>query len=145
MAGKPNPNVIAEINITPLTDIFLVLLIIMMVVSPMLDFTGLSATLGGGETAEASTPSEDKVLGVVITPAGPYRVGKEDVAPEQLAAKIAAEAPAHAAGLAIEVDSAAPLERLTRVMDLCQELGITEVSVAEIPARDAPAGALRPK
>ena len=31
-----------EINITPLTDIFLVLLIIMMVIAPMLDTQGLS-------------------------------------------------------------------------------------------------------
>ena len=31
-----------EINITPLTDIFLVLLIIMMVIAPMLDQQGLN-------------------------------------------------------------------------------------------------------
>jgi biopolymer transport protein ExbD len=141
MATKRVSRTIAEINITPLTDIFLVLLIIMMVVTPMLDFTGLSATLGGGETAEAAAPSEAKVLGVVITAAGPYRVGPDEVAPEKLAAKLRAEAPMHAAGLAIEVDPAAPLERLTRVMDLCQELGITKVSIdLTTPAAIEPGG-----
>ena len=34
-----------QINITPLTDIFLVLLIIMMVVAPMLDQQGLSLSV----------------------------------------------------------------------------------------------------
>ena len=33
-----------EINITPLTDIFLVLLIIMMVIAPLLDQQGISLT-----------------------------------------------------------------------------------------------------
>jgi biopolymer transport protein ExbD/biopolymer transport protein TolR len=129
MAAQRNPKVIAEINITPLTDIFLVLLIIMMVVTPMLDFTGLAAVLGDSDSAEAATPSEEKVLAVEITAEGPYRVGEEDVAPEELAGKLRTEAPMHAAGLAIEVDPTAPLERLTRVMDLCQELGILKASI----------------
>ena len=34
-----------EINITPLTDIFLVLLIIMMVIAPLLDQQGLNLTV----------------------------------------------------------------------------------------------------
>ena len=34
-----------EINITPLTDIFLVLLIIMMVIAPMLDQQGLNLAI----------------------------------------------------------------------------------------------------
>lgn len=34
-----------EINITPLTDIFLVLLIIMMVIAPLLDSQGLNLTV----------------------------------------------------------------------------------------------------
>lgn len=34
-----------EINITPLTDIFLVLLIIMMVIAPLLDQQGISLTV----------------------------------------------------------------------------------------------------
>ncbi|MCC6153561.1 MAG: biopolymer transporter ExbD, partial [Candidatus Hydrogenedentes bacterium] len=36
-----NKGVMDEINITPLTDIFLVLLIIMMVVAPMLNYLAL--------------------------------------------------------------------------------------------------------
>ena len=38
-----------EINITPLTDIFLVLLIIMMVIAPLLDQQGLNLTVPDGE------------------------------------------------------------------------------------------------
>ncbi len=125
-----NPKIIAEINITPLTDIFLVLLIIMMVVTPLLDFTGLSAALGSTD-APAAAPSDDKALTVEITATGAYKVGGEDVAPEALAAKLKAEAPAHKAGLLLEVDPTAPLQRLTRVLDLCQSAGISDLSISE--------------
>ena len=40
-----NRDTFNEINITPLTDIFLVLLIIMMVIAPMLDQQGLNLTV----------------------------------------------------------------------------------------------------
>lgn len=125
--------IIAEINITPLTDIFLVLLIIMMVVTPMLDFTGLSAALGTSD-APAATPSEDKALTVVVTTEGAYRVAGEDVTPEALAAALKAAAPNYKAGLLLEVDPTAPLERLTRVMDVCQSTGITDISISETKA-----------
>jgi biopolymer transport protein ExbD len=125
--------IIAEINITPLTDIFLVLLIIMMVVTPMLDFTGLSAALGTSD-APAATPSEDKALTVVVTIEGAYRVAGEDVTPEALAAALKAAAPKYKAGLLLEVDPTAPLERLTRVMDVCQSTGITDISISETKA-----------
>ena len=40
-----NRDTFNEINMTPLTDIFLVLLIIMMVIAPMLDQQGLNLTV----------------------------------------------------------------------------------------------------
>lgn len=133
MAGNGDKKIIAEINITPLTDIFLVLLIIMMVVTPMLDFTGLSTALGTSD-APAAAPGEDKALTVVVTVDGAYRVANEDVAPEALANALKAAAPNYKAGLLLEVDPTAPLERLTRVMDVCQSTGITDISISETKA-----------
>ena len=55
-----------EINITPLTDIFLVLLIIMMVIAPMLDQQGLN--LAVPEVVDAKQVKQDsKILSIVIT------------------------------------------------------------------------------
>jgi biopolymer transport protein ExbD/biopolymer transport protein TolR len=131
--------IIAEINITPLTDIFLVLLIIMMVVTPLLDFTGLSTALGSSD-APAAEPSDDKALTVEITASGPYKIDGKEVAPEAIADKIKSEAPSHKAGLLLEVDPTAPLERLTRVMDVCQANGISDLSISEAkPAEVGPA------
>ncbi len=129
MAGG-NRKIIAEINITPLTDIFLVLLIIMMVVTPLLDFTGLSASLGSAD-APAAAQDDKKVLSVEVTAAGPYKVGGVEIAAEALGGKLREEAPSHTAGIVLDVDPLAPLERLTRVMDLCQTSGITQISISE--------------
>jgi biopolymer transport protein ExbD len=50
----------SEINITPLTDIFLVLLIIIMVVAPMLETKGLPLALPTISTTQtAPTPKQD--------------------------------------------------------------------------------------
>ena len=55
-----------EINITPLTDIFLVLLIIMMVIAPMLDQQGLN--LAVPEVVDAQQIKQDsKIMNVIVT------------------------------------------------------------------------------
>ena len=56
-----------EINITPLTDIFLVLLIIMMVIAPMLDQQGLNLTVPEN-VAEQVHNKDVKILTVRISP-----------------------------------------------------------------------------
>ena len=55
-----------DINITPLTDIFLVLLILMMVIAPILDQQGLS--LAVPEYVEENQQNKDaKILTVQVT------------------------------------------------------------------------------
>ena len=53
-----------EINITPLTDIFLVLLIIMMVIAPLLDQQGLNLTVPEMVAQEQVKDSNAKVLSI---------------------------------------------------------------------------------
>ena len=53
-----------EINITPLTDIFLVLLIIMMVIAPLLDQQGLNLTVP--ENVQAENQAKTLTDGLLI-------------------------------------------------------------------------------
>ena len=55
-----------EINITPLTDIFLVLLIIMMVIAPMLDQQGLNLAVPEVVNAE-QIKQDSKIIDVFRT------------------------------------------------------------------------------
>ena len=58
-----------EINITPLTDIFLVLLIIMMVVAPMLDQQGIGLTVPENvEQTKMDKESKTSIIHIVLGP-----------------------------------------------------------------------------
>ena len=60
-----NRDTFNEINITPLTDIFLVLLIIMMVIAPMLDQQGLNLTVPEN-VAQEQQQKETKIMTIMV-------------------------------------------------------------------------------
>ena len=71
-----------EINITPLTDIFLVLLIIMMVVAPMLDQQGLSLAVPSATEAQ-EVAKESKILTLDVNDDGQYFLDENIIVKEQ--------------------------------------------------------------
>jgi len=73
-----NAEIMAEINITPLTDIFLVLLIIFMVTSSVMTQMGVDVNLPQASGATAQAQSE----GVIVTllPGGAMKINDQDVA-----------------------------------------------------------------
>ena len=80
---------LAEINVTPLVDVMLVLLIIFMVTAPMLA-TGIKVNLPSARTA---TPLEAKdPVVVVVAKDGAVSVGKDPVSRDELAAKVKEQA-----------------------------------------------------
>jgi len=116
-----------EINITPLTDIFLVLLIIMMVVAPMLETAGLKVavpTVGPSDAKE--TP---KTIELTIDEAGAYRVAGKDVNRLLLSTTLRNDAPENPDGVIIKTSPEASHEALTYAMDAVQGAGITKVAV----------------
>lgn len=82
LSGKVRRRLVDEINITPLTDVFLVLLIIMMVVAPMMKATRMDihppVVDGGG-------PIDKIKLVLEITKEGQYFLDGDPVAEPELA------------------------------------------------------------
>lgn len=72
-----------EINITPLTDIFLVLLIIMMVVAPMLDQQGIGLTVPEN-VEQTKMDKESKILTVTVTSNNKYYIHNVEVPADNL-------------------------------------------------------------
>jgi biopolymer transport protein ExbD/biopolymer transport protein TolR len=118
-----------DINITPLTDIFLVLLIIMMVVAPMLDFRGLDMLVSVDQNP--GRKSEEKYVQVAIAADGQFKVGDAAVGPDDLASAIREEAAAKPDGLVIQADPESNHGALAHAIDSAQAAGITSVSVVE--------------
>ncbi len=117
-----------EINITPLTDIFLVLLIIMMVIAPMLDSQGLRLAVPTiGQSAQAA--NEPKAISLNIAANGQYTIDNQPVAPETLQQRLYQSKTQYPDGLIIEPDPKASHGAVVRAMDAARSAGIEKVAV----------------
>ena len=121
-----------EINITPLTDIFLVLLIIMMVIAPMLDQQGLNLAIPDYIEKTDDMPDENKILTVVVTEDNKYIVGEDEV-PEKMLAKVLKEqSRGFNEGLMIQADGNSDHGAVVKLMDTARNTGINSISITEI-------------
>lgn len=120
-----------EINITPLTDIFLVLLIIMMVVAPMLDQQGIGLTVP--ENVEQSKiDKESKILSVMVTKNNKYYINNEEVSVDRLGTVLSQEVKNYPDGLLIETDGEATHEAVVTLMDKARYAGVKAISLDQI-------------
>lgn len=120
-----------EINITPLTDIFLVLLIIMMVVAPMLDQQGIGLTVP--ENVEQSKiDKESKILTVTVTSNNKYYIRNVEVSPDSLGTVLSQEVKNYPDGLLIETDGEATHGAVVTLMDKARYAGVKAISLDQI-------------
>ncbi len=126
-----NRDTFNEINITPLTDIFLVLLIIMMVIAPMLDQQGLNLTVPEN-VAQEQVQKESKILTVMVDSADRYYIDGMEVQADELESTIKSQAKDYPDGVLIKTDSDSTHGAMVKVMDSARNSGITSISVDEI-------------
>ena len=89
MAYKPKaPDIMPDINVVPMADIMLVLLIIFMVVTPMLQ-KGYSVEMVRAENPREMPDAdrEDAVL-LAVTRSGNIFLGNQQITPEQITEKV---------------------------------------------------------
>ncbi len=120
-----------EINITPLTDMFLVLLIIMMVIAPLLDQQGLNLTVPEN-VAEEQVQKDSKILRVEVSSDNRYYIDGEEVSGEALEKTLKAQAKDFPDGLMIQTDGDATHGAVVKVMDSARNSGFTSISVSEV-------------
>jgi biopolymer transport protein ExbD len=121
--------VFTEINITPLTDIFLVLLIIMMVVAPMLDSTGLKLDVPSvGPSANVKEPP--KTIEITIAKNDAISINGQVFTGISMANQLRTLASQYPDGVVIKPDPSATHGALTKAMDAAQSAGITKIGVS---------------
>ena len=118
-----------EINITPLTDIFLVLLIIMMVIAPMLDQQGLNLAVPEVVNKEQIT-KDPKIMTFAVTNDNKYLFDGQEVALEELDKFISDRTKDYPDGLLIQVDDNAEHGAVVKLMDSARNVGVTSISLA---------------
>lgn len=118
-----------EINITPLTDIFLVLLIIMMVIAPMLDQQGLNLAVPEVVNQE-EIAKDSKIMNFAVSSDNKYYFDGEEVAVGDLENFITEKAKDFPDGLLIQVDDDAEHGAVVKLMDSARNVGVTSISLA---------------
>lgn len=122
---------VAEINITPFTDVILVLLVIFMITTPLLSQSGLKVSLPQAQTAQA-LESQASVL-ITITRDGPIYLDKKLVTNKELKEKIAT-LHNHNPSVAVilNIDKAVQYKDMVKVLDILSELGINNLNMAAV-------------
>ncbi|MDQ6988800.1 MAG: protein TolR [Mariprofundaceae bacterium] len=123
----------SEINITPMVDVMLVLLIIFMVAAPMLT-QGVNVDLPDADAPQIRQQSEPLVIS--IRENGDLFMQKKQLKIEQLAPRIQAMRQAKPKLLVfIRGDAKTPYEHIASVMSLLESAGIQQVSLVTEPQR----------
>ena len=118
-----------EINITPLTDIFLVLLIIMMVIAPLLDQQGLN--LAVPEVVKQENINNDtKIMHVSVTYDNKYFFQGNEVSADDLEKVISENSKNYPDGLLIQTDDNAEHGAIVKLMDSARNVGVTSISLS---------------
>ena len=120
-----------EINITPLTDIFLVLLIIMMVIAPILDQQGLSLAIPE-YVEKSSIDKESKLITVTVTQDNKYLIDDNEVFENDLLSTIKEKSQEKPDGLLIQASGDSTHQSVVRVMDSARNAGVQSISIVEL-------------
>ena len=121
-----------EINITPLTDIFLVLLIIMMVIAPMLDQQGLNLTVPENVAEEQVKNKETKIMTIMVDASDNFYLDGQEIPLAKLENTIKKKKKNYPDGLLIKTDADSSHGAMVKVMDSARNSGITSISVDQI-------------
>ena len=120
-----------QINITPLTDIFLVLLIIMMVIAPILDQQWLSLAIP--EYVEKSTiDKEAKLLTITVTKDNKYFIEENEIFENDLISAIKEQSQEKKDGLLIQASGESTHQSVVSLMDKARNAGIESISIVEL-------------
>ena len=122
---------VAEINVTPLVDVMLVLLIIFMVSAPMMN-TGVEIDLPAAQAPQVEI-SEEKLLLTVAKDSKVY-LGRDEVAYDKLEATLLAnDRMQREKELYVQADETVPYGFVVKVLAIVKKAGISKLGLVTDP------------
>jgi biopolymer transport protein TolR len=129
--GDPGRTTMSEINVTPMVDVMLVLLIIFMVTAPLIQ-QGVKLNLPQAKAAPVE--ASEKKLVVSVDARKRVFIGEAEVRLDQLEEKLKANAKAQAdKEVYLYADRALPYGTVMEVMSAAQRAGITNLGMITDP------------
>ncbi len=131
--GRRVSTTLAEINVVPLVDVMLVLLIIFMITAPVL-LSGIEVAVPKTKTVKEIT--EERIV-ISIDRSQRVFLGNEPVNINEIGAKLRAKVrdPEHQS-IYLRADENVPFGAFATVMDAVKSAGITNVSIVTEPIKD---------
>jgi len=128
-SGDDEDTIVAEINMTPMIDIMLVLLIIFMVSSTAALESGMDIELP--KTSQTADKKEAEILVISLAKDGKVAVHGKQVTEQELSRKIASSlTELKTDSVILEGDTAANLGRAVEIMDIAKSAGAKNFSIA---------------
>ena len=129
--GEGPYHIQAEINMIPLIDIALVLLIIFMVISPAIVQSQLSVKL---PKVSSAANAEESAIEIEISTTGELSFQGKRVSRDELRAEMQrALPPGHKAALLIKADKDVAFDNVVYAMDLAKQFKVEKLGVSVIP------------
>jgi biopolymer transport protein TolR len=134
MAGKVSSELdsMAEINVTPLVDVMLVLLIIFIITAPML-VQGLSVSLPKQDAPSIASDKEDEALILTVTKDRVILLGEEPVHLELLRDRLGAALGGAPRPVYLKADETLPYGYVVRVLAVLDAVGVEQVGMVTRP------------
>jgi len=121
----------SEINVTPLVDVMLVLLVIFLITAPLM---GSALRLDLPATDAVSSPVPINSLSLSLDPQGLIFIDDKPVALEALPGVLAMQASVDPSiEVQLRADQTVPYGRVAEMMGLLQKAGLTKVALAVQP------------
>jgi biopolymer transport protein TolR len=124
----------SDINVTPMVDVMLVLLVIFMVTAPMM-MQGLDVDLPKADAKAINSTEQELVL--TMTKDGRYMLGKDVIPKERLEEVIASNAKLKSEKkILLTADAAIGYGEVMKVMAMLKNAGVENVGLPTEPARE---------
>ncbi len=129
-SANPHRDLITRINVTPIIDVALVLVIILLVTAPMLSVADLEVNLPPARTRDAE---DQRNVSITLGPDGEVAIDRDFITPELLRVTLAARLaePGNADVLVVvRADSAASHAAVEKLLTEARAAGATHLAVA---------------
>ena len=116
----------AEINVTPLVDVMLVLLVIFILTAPLIVPQSMKVNLP--KTQAVTLQEKNKKMELVIESSGTLTLDGKQVSDKELERALSAASSNPEAALAIQADKGVPYGRVAEIMAISQGAGVVKLS-----------------
>jgi biopolymer transport protein ExbD len=132
-SNRGEESLMAELNVTPLVDVMLVLLVIFIVTAPMIVPQSMKVNLP--RTQVVAQQDQAKNAQLVVEASGQLTFQGNAINDQQLAAELKQQSSTPQFQLQVSADKAVPYGRVAEIMAIAQSSGVTKMSFVSVPAK----------